>query len=66
MANGTYITSDSAKGQQGLINIVGYWVNRYRMIFGPSKMRITVSGPACDMDFFQDTESGPLMVTRFL
>ena len=26
------------------------------MIFGPSKMRITVTGPSCDMQFFKDTE----------
>ena len=56
VADDTYVTSDTPEGLQGLIDIVAHWGRRYRMVFGPSKMRITVTGPSCDMQLFKDTE----------
>ena len=56
VADDTYVTSDSAEDLQGLINIVGHYGRRYRMTFGPSKMRITVTGSDIDMQYYRDIQ----------
>ena len=53
-ADDTYLQSDSQSGLQGLIDIVGHYARRYRVIFNADKTKIVVTGSRHDMDYYKD------------
>ena len=53
-ADDTYLQSDSQSGLQGLIDIVGHYAKRYRVIFNADKTKIVVTGSRHDMDYYKD------------
>ena len=53
-ADDTYLQSDSQSGLQGLIDIVGHYARRYRVIFNADKTKIVVIGSRLDMEYYQD------------
>ena len=54
IADDTYILSNDPRSLQGLINIVGHYGRRYRLIFGASKTKVTVTGSRHDMKYYED------------
>ena len=46
--------SGSPRGLQGLVNIVGHYGRRYRLIFGANKTKVTITGSKHDMQFYKD------------
>ena len=46
--------SGTPRGLQGLINIVGHYGQRYRLIFGAEKTKVTVTGSRHDMQYYKD------------
>ena len=39
---------------QGLIDIIGHYGRRYRLIFGPDKTKVTVTGSRHDIQYYND------------
>ena len=69
VADDTYILSSNPRKLQGLINIVGHYGRRYRVIFGADKTKVTITGSKHDMNYFQDIniwslDGEPLVVTE--
>ena len=56
IADDTYILSDDPRKLQGLIDIVGHYGKRYRLIFGPDKTKVTITGSNHDMQYYEDTK----------
>ena len=56
IAEDTYIASDDPRKLQGLIDIVGHYGKRYRLIFGPDKTKVTITGSNHDMQYYEDTK----------
>ena len=54
IADDTYILSNSARNLQALVNIVGHYGKRYRLVFGADKTKVTVTGSKHDMQYYQD------------
>ena len=54
IADDTYVLSGTPRGLQGLINIVGHYGQRYRLIFGAEKTKVTVTGSKHDMQYYKD------------
>ena len=54
IADDTYVLSGSPRGLQGLINIVGHYGRRYRLIFGADKTKVTITGSKHDMQFYKE------------
>ena len=54
IADDTYVLSDNPRKLQGLINIVGHYGKRYRLVFGADKTKITVTGSKIDMEYYRD------------
>ena len=54
VADDTYILSGSPRDLQGLINIVGHYGKRYRLVFGADKTKVTITGSRHDMLYYED------------
>ena len=54
IADDTYVMSGTPRGLQGLIDIVGHYGRRYRLIFGPDKTKVTVTGSKHDMQYYRE------------
>ena len=54
VADDTYILSGDPRQLQGIINIVGHYGRRYRVVFGADKTKVTVTGSKQDMMFYKD------------
>ena len=54
IADDTYVLSDDPRKLQSLINIVGHYGYRYRVVFGADKTKITITGSKIDMRYYQD------------
>ena len=54
IADDTYVLSNNPRKLRGLIDIVGHYSKRYRLEFGASKTKVTVTGSAKDMDYYKD------------
>ena len=54
IADDTYVMSGDPRSLQGLIDIVGHYGRRYRLIFGADKTKVTITGSAHDMRYYQD------------
>ena len=54
VADDTYILSGDPRHLQDIINIVGHYGRRYRLIFGADKTKVTVTGSKQDMMYYND------------
>ena len=54
VADDTYILSGDPRSLQALINIVGHYGKRYRIIFGADKTKVTVTGSKHDIQYYRD------------
>ena len=55
VADDDFLMSDDPVKLQGLINIAEHYGKRYRITYGASKTKITVSGPEIDRQYYSDT-----------
>ena len=55
VADDDFLMSDDPIKLQGLIDIAEHYGNRYRITYGASKTKITVSGSEIDRQFYTDT-----------
>ena len=51
-----YLCSDDPVKLQTLIDIAAHYGSLYRIQYGASKTKITVSGPEIDMNYYNDTK----------
>ena len=56
VADDTYILSSDPRQLQGIINIVGHYGKRFRVIFGADKTKITNTGSKQDMRYYKDIQ----------
>ena len=54
IADDTYVLSSDPRHLQDLINIIGHYGRRYRLLFGSDKTKVTVTGSKLDMKYYQD------------
>ena len=54
VVNDTYILAGDPRKLQALINIIGHYGKRYRIIFGADKTKVTITGSKHDMKYYQD------------
>ena len=55
VADDDFLMSDDSIKLQGLINIAEHYGNRYRISYGASKTKITISGSDIDRQYYCDT-----------
>ena len=53
IADDTHVISGDPRNLQGLINIIGHYGKRYRLVFGADKTKITITGSKHDMEYFK-------------
>ena len=53
-ADDTYVLSNKARYLQALVNIIGHYGKRYRLVFGADKTKVTITGSKHDMQYYQD------------
>ena len=66
IADDTYVMSGSPRSLQGLINIVGHYGRRYRLVFGAEKTRVTVTGSRHDMLYYKENNIWQLYGERLV
>ena len=49
IADDTYVLSGDPSSLQGLIDIIGHYGRRYRLIFGADKTKVTITGSQHDV-----------------
>lgn len=54
IADDTYVLSDNPRSLQSIINIIGHYGRRYRLIFGADKTKVTITGSKHDMQYYND------------
>ena len=69
VADDTYVMSGDPRKLQDVINIVGHYGRRYRVIFGADKTKVTITGSRHDMSYYEDIniwslDGNPLAVTE--
>ena len=69
IADDTYILSSDPRQLQGIINIVGHYSKRYRVVFGADKTKVTITGSKQDMLYYKDInmwtlDGNPLTVSE--
>ena len=55
VADDDFLISDDHIKLQGIMDIAEHYGNRYRITYGASKTKITVSGSEIDRQFYKDT-----------
>ena len=65
IADDTYVLSSDPRHLQDLINIIGHYGRRYRLIFGADKTKVTVTGSKLDMKNYLDLEVWSLYGDKF-
>ena len=50
----TYVLSNDPRKLQGIIEIVGHYGRRYRLVFGADKTKVTITGSKQDMLYHMD------------
>ena len=54
VADDTYVLSSNPRDLQGLVDIIGHYGRRYRLIFGAEKTKVTVTGSKHDMQYYSE------------
>ena len=54
VADDTYVLSGDPRHLQDIINIIGHYGRRYRLIFGADKTKVTITGSKHDMMYYKD------------
>ena len=54
IADDTYALSGNPRDLQGLVNIIGHYGRRYRLIFGAEKTKVTITGSKHDMQYYKE------------
>ena len=54
IADDTYVLSGDPRKLQDIINIVGHYGKRYRLIFGADKTKVTITGSKHDMKYYKE------------
>ena len=54
IADDTYVLSGDPRKLQDIINIVGHYGRRYRLVFGADKTKVTITGSNIDMKYYKD------------
>ena len=54
IADDTYVLSGNPRSLQGLVDIIGHYGRRYRLIFGAEKTKVTVTGSTHDMKYYSE------------
>ena len=54
IADDTYALSNNPRNLQGLVDIIGHYGRRYRLIFGAEKTKVTVTGSKHDMQYYSE------------
>ena len=54
IADDTYVLADDPRKLQDIINIVGHYGKRYRLVFGADKTKVTITGSKHDMQYYKD------------
>ena len=54
LCDDTYVLSEDPRKLQGLVDIVAHYGNRYRVVFGAGKTKVTVTGSRTDMSYYRD------------
>ena len=54
VADDTYILSGDPRKLQGLIDIIGHYGRRYRIIFNADKTKVTITGSKHDIKYYED------------
>ena len=54
VADDTYVLSSNPRNLQNLIDIIGHFGRRYRILFGADKTKVTITGSKIDMQYYQD------------
>ena len=54
IADDTYVLSGNPRSLQGLVDIIGHYGRRYRLIFGAEKTKVTVTGSSHDMKYYSE------------
>ena len=54
VADDTYVLSANPRNLQNIIDIIGHYGRRYRLIFGADKTKVTITGSKHDMEYYQD------------
>ena len=54
IADDTYVLSGDPRKLQDIINIVGHYGRRYRLIFGADKTKVNITGSKYDMQYYKD------------
>ena len=54
VADDTYVLSNDPRNLQALINIVGHYGKRYRLVFGADKTKVTITGSKQDIQYYGD------------
>ena len=54
VADDTYVLASDPRDLQGLVDIVGHYGKRYRLVFGADKTKVTITGSKHDMKYYKD------------
>ena len=54
VADNTYALSGDPRSLQGLIDIIGHYGKRYRLVFGADKTKVTITGSKHDIKYYED------------
>ena len=54
VADDNYALSEVPRDLQGAIDIIAHYGRRYRVVFGPDKTKVTVTGSKQDMAYYRD------------
>ena len=54
VADDTYVLSGDPRQLQAVINIIGHYSKRYRVVFGADKTKVTVTGSKQDIMYYKD------------
>jgi hypothetical protein len=62
-ADDVFLCSDNPVKLQALIDIAAHYGSLYRIQYGASKTKITVSGPEIDFQYYKDTKPWKWLVS---
>ena len=54
IADDNYVLSGDPRKLQSIVDIVGHYSTRYRVVFSADKTKVTITGSKVDMDYYRD------------